>query len=69
MLCVGTHDCDAPASRVSEPAVSTDSLELHTLTSEQKDFNRRLLKKRIKVENVIREIKTFSIMSGTCRNR
>ncbi|GBC60256.1 IS5/IS1182 family transposase [Desulfonema ishimotonii] len=39
------------------------------LTAEQKDFNRRLSKKRIRVGNTIREIKIFKIMSDTYRNR
>lgn len=39
------------------------------LTPEQKKFNRELSKKRIKVENVIREIKIFKVVSDTYRNR
>ncbi|MGE0087836.1 MAG: transposase family protein [Desulfococcaceae bacterium] len=39
------------------------------LTGEQKAFNRSLSKKRIKVENVIREIKILKIISDIYRNR
>jgi hypothetical protein len=39
------------------------------LTEEQKAYNRDLSRKRIKVENVIREVKTFKILSETYRNR
>jgi hypothetical protein len=39
------------------------------LSEEQKKFNRELSKKRIKVENVIREIKIFKVVSDTYRNR
>ncbi len=39
------------------------------LSPEQKKFNRELSKKRIKVENVIRDIKIFRVVSDTYRNR
>lgn len=39
------------------------------LTEEQKVYNHKLSKKRIKVENVIRETKIFKILSETYRNR
>ena len=39
------------------------------LTDEQKAYNRSLSKDRIKVENVIREIKIFKVLSYTYRNR
>lgn len=39
------------------------------LTDEQKVFNRNLSRKRIKVENVIREVKIFKILSESYRNR
>lgn len=39
------------------------------LTDEQKAYNRNLSRKRIKVENVIREVKIFKILSETYRNR
>lgn len=39
------------------------------LSPEQKKFNRELAKKRIKVENVIREIKIFRVVSDIYRNR
>lgn len=39
------------------------------LSPEHKRFNRELSKKRIKVENVIREIKIFRAVSDTYRNR
>lgn len=39
------------------------------LNPEQKKFNRELSKKRIKVENVIRDMKIFKVVSDTYRNR
>jgi len=39
------------------------------LTAEQKAYNRKLSEKRIKVENVIRDMKIFNILSDTYRNR
>lgn len=39
------------------------------LTAEQRAYNRELSEKRIKVENVIREVKIFNILSDTYRNR
>jgi hypothetical protein len=39
------------------------------LTTEQKKYNHKLSKKRIKVENVIREVKIFEILSDSYRNR
>ncbi len=36
---------------------------------EQKNYNHRLSKKRIKVENVIRETEIFNILSDRYRNR
>lgn len=39
------------------------------LTTEQKTYNHNLSKKRIKVENVIREVKIFNILSDIYRNR
>jgi len=39
------------------------------LTAEQRAYNRDLSRKRIKVENVIREVKIFKILSETYRNR
>jgi len=39
------------------------------LTTEQKTYNHELSKKRIKVENVIREVKIFKILSDSYRNR
>ena len=38
-------------------------------TAEQRAYNRDLSRKRIKVENVIREVKIFKILSETYRNR
>ena len=38
-------------------------------TAEQRAYNRDLSRKRIKVENVIRELKIFKILSETYRNR
>ena len=39
------------------------------LTTEQKKYNHELSKKRIKVENVIREVTIFKILSERYRNR
>jgi len=39
------------------------------LTAEQKSFNRELSRKRIVIENVNAQIKTFKIMSERYRNR
>ena len=39
------------------------------LTEEQNNYNHRLSKKRIKVENVIRVTKIFNILSGRYRTR
>jgi len=39
------------------------------LTAEQKAFNRELSRKRIVIENVNAQIKTFKIMSERYRNR
>ncbi len=39
------------------------------LATEQKTYNHQLSKKRIKVENVIREIKIFKVLSESYRNR
>ena len=39
------------------------------LAEEQKAYSRDLSRKRIKAENVIREVKIFKILSETYRNR
>jgi len=39
------------------------------LTKEQKAYNHTLSKQRIKVENVIREVKIFDIFDETYRNK
>ena len=39
------------------------------LTKEQKQYNHALSKQRIKVENIIREIKIFDIFDETYRNK
>ena len=41
----------------------------HPLTKEQKAHNRTLSKKRIFIENVIRKLKVFRILSERYRNR
>jgi len=41
----------------------------HSLTAEEKAFNRRLARERIAIEHVNREIKIFKIMSDRYRNR
>ena len=42
---------------------------MHPLTKEQKANNRRLARQRILVENVIRRLKIFRILSERYRNR
>lgn len=41
----------------------------HPLTQEQKSLNRQLSRKRIVVENIIRRLKVFRILSERYRNR
>jgi transposase len=43
--------------------------KLHPLTQEQKASNRKLSRERILVENVIRRLKIFRILSERYRNR
>ena len=43
--------------------------KLHPLTKGQKSSNRKLSKERILVENVIRRLKIFRILSDRYRNR
>jgi transposase len=43
--------------------------KLHPLTEEQKTSNRKLSRERILVENVIRRLKIFRILSERYRNR
>ena len=43
--------------------------KLHPLTPEQKATNRRLSRKRILIENIIRKLKIFRILSERYRNR
>jgi transposase len=43
--------------------------KLHPLTKEQKASNRKLSRERILVENVIRRLKIFRILSERYRNR
>jgi len=43
--------------------------KLHPLSSEQKASNRKLSKKRILIENIIRKLKIFRILSERYRNR
>lgn len=43
--------------------------KLHPLTQEQKSSNRKLSRERILVENVIRRLKIFRILSERYRNR
>jgi hypothetical protein len=45
------------------------SSKLHQLTKEEKKFNRALAGKRVKVENVIRRLKVFRILSERYRHR
>jgi transposase len=43
--------------------------KLHPLTREQKSANRLLSQKRILIENIIRKLKVFRILSERYRNR
>lgn len=43
--------------------------KLHPLTAEQKASNRALSRKRILIENIIRKLKIFRILSERYRNR
>lgn len=43
--------------------------KLHPLSQEQKNSNRTLSKKRILIENIIRKLKIFRILSERYRNR
>ena len=43
--------------------------KLHQLTREEKQHNRQLASKRVKVENVIRRLKIFRILSERYRHR
>ena len=43
--------------------------KLHPLSPEQKTANRKLSKKRILIENIIRKLKIFRILSERYRNR
>lgn len=43
--------------------------KLHPLTQEQKSANRRLSQKRMLIENIIRKLKIFRILSERYRNR
>ena len=43
--------------------------KLHQLSAEQKAFNRALSKIRILIENIIRKLKIFRILSERYRNR
>ena len=47
----------------------TKKTKLHPLSNEQKASNRALSRKRILVENVIRRLKIFRILSERYRNR
>ena len=43
--------------------------KFHPLSAEQKTVNRKLSKKRILIENIIRKLKIFRILSERYRNR
>jgi hypothetical protein len=56
----GTHsNCRTPAKKS----------KLHPLTAEQKANNRTLSRERILIENIIRKLKIFRILSERYRNR
>jgi hypothetical protein len=49
--------------------ISAKKSKLHPLTKEQKESNRQLSHERVLVENVIRKLKIFRILSERYRNR
>lgn len=49
--------------------IPNKNTKLHKLTKEQKQENHRISKLRIKVENIIGEIKIFRIFENKYRNR
>jgi transposase len=53
----------------SNSQTPTKKTKLHPLTKEQKAKNRELSKKRILIENIIRKLKIFRILSERYRNR
>lgn len=54
---------------VAQAIVPLKNSKLHPLTREQKRFNRALASRRVKVENVIRRLKVFRILSERYRHR
>jgi transposase len=53
----------------SNSQTPTKKSKLHPLSAEQKASNRKLSKKRILIENIIRKLKIFRILSERYRNR
>jgi len=53
----------------SNSQTPTKKSKLHPLSQEQKAANRKLSKKRILIENIIRKLKIFRILSERYRNR
>ena len=53
----------------SNSQTPTKKSKLHSLSAEQKIANRKLSKKRILIENIIRKLKIFRILSERYRNR
>jgi ribosomal protein L17 len=53
----------------SNSQIPAKKSKLHPLTKQQKASNRRLSHERILVENVIRKLKVFRILSERYRNR
>ena len=53
----------------SNSQTPTKKSKLHPLSAEQKVANRKLSKKRILIENIIRKLKIFRILSERYRNR
>ena len=53
----------------SNSQIPAKKSKLHPLSAEQKTANRKLSKKRILIENIIRKLKIFRILNERYRNR
>lgn len=53
----------------SNSQIPAKNSKLHKLTEEQKSSNRELASRRILIENIIRKLKVFRILSERYRNR
>ena len=61
-------DIKAYKKELSKAIIPYKKSKNHELTEEEKNHNKALSKRRIKVEHVNREIKIFRIMKETYRN-